>query len=156
MSQRHLVYDWAEKWLELCDLVNNIIWPEQRPFGTYIPAEAQETRYQGLHLWFLDHQWQFLPLWRDYISERIPCQDTTTEEIEAYLFSWEGEEEFIENPFRIYFGADNLHTLIQELDSQSGMDTREFSNQPAADVIKVMIIIGQLLNGFVDVFKESQ
>ena len=57
-TERDLVFDWTDKWLELVGLINKV-------------TDLEEIRYQSLRFWFMDHQAEFLPLWADFYE----CQE---------------------------------------------------------------------------------
>ena len=41
-TEQELVFDWSEKWFELCNLINGLIWVDAPPGTTPPPTEVDE------------------------------------------------------------------------------------------------------------------
>jgi hypothetical protein len=146
-EKRQLIRNWLANWIELCDLVNQSIWPDVRPFGVCLPTDLHETRYQRLRFWFLIHEGEFLSLWNEYYSLKETTNGVATDSIENHHLQY---NVFDKNFFGPYYNQENLYTLIQELDKKCGMDTQKPSNKPAYDVMAIMVSqIGGMLEKFV-------
>jgi len=85
-----LAGDWAEKYLELAALINDIT-------GEEPPTPAQEQQFQELKQWFFDHERAFLPLWEDFLKDS-GVYDPDEDEDEANLFQC-----FYAKPYLGYF-----------------------------------------------------
>jgi hypothetical protein len=57
-AERNLAKEWCDKWLELADLINEVIeLPDEQI------AENLEKNYNDLHSWFRNNRAKLLPLW---------------------------------------------------------------------------------------------
>jgi len=150
MANRDLVDEWAEKWLALIELINNVTGTEQPPWSSPPPpTELQEIEYQRLRFWLIDHQAQFIPLWREFHESRdwVSHQNNTDEDGDL-------PQKYFENPFLFFYEPENLYRLAQQLGLQSGVDIWEPSEHVASMVRPVFIRLGQLMIEFVDWIDE--
>jgi len=144
-----LVYEWSEQWLALIELINNATGTEQPPWSSPPPTELQEIEYQRLRFWLIDHQAQFVPLWREfYESHDRACPQNATDEDGDF------PQKYRENPFLYFYEPENLYRLAQQLELQSGIDIWEPSEHIASTVRPVFIRLGQLMMEFVDWIDE--
>ena len=145
-----LVYEWSEKWLAMIELINNVTGSDQPPWSPPLPTELQEIEYQRLRFWFIDHQTQFLPLWREFCESRdwvYPENDTHEDE--------DLPPKYLENPFLFFYEPENFYRLAQQLELQSGIDIWEPSEHVAGIVRPIFIRLGQLMIEFVDWIDEQ-
>jgi len=103
-TEPELVSDWADKWFELSNFINGLIWTDDPPWTTPPPTKVNELEYQRLRFWFLDHQEQFVSLWVDFckslkgIADEHPFLENTQESPDT--------DEFIRNPFHLFYKMD--------------------------------------------------
>ncbi len=145
-AEQQLVFDWCEKWLELIDLINEVT-------GTCEPPTViDELRYQRLRFWFIEHDAQFMPLWKDFceFQERTSHQNSDSKDI-TYL---KDAERYIENPFSLFYESENLYRLAQQLDLQCGIDTWEPNEYRTSTIRPIMIRIGEKAIQFADWVSE--
>jgi len=114
------VYDWADRWFQLGTLLLDLFRFDETP-SPPPPAEIEEINYQNLRFWLIDHEAQFIPLWRDFYN----AQDWTLHPGDEEIADIPDAEEYIENPFFFCYRPENLYRLIQELGIQSGIDIWE-------------------------------
>ncbi len=94
------------------------------------PAEIEEINYQNLRFWLIDHEAQFILLWRDFYD----VQDWALHPGDEDIADMPNVEEYIENPFFCCYRPENLYRLVQELGIQSGIEIWEPSNQYSWEV----------------------
>jgi len=145
IENRDLVYEWSEKWLALIELINNVIGIEQPPWSPPPPTELQEIEYQRLRFWFIDHQTQFLPLWREFYGSHDWAYPSNNADEDRDF-----PQKYLENHFLYFYEPENLYRLAQQLELQSGIDIWEPSEHVATMVRPILIRLGQLLIEFVD------
>ena len=145
-----LVDEWAEKWLALIELINNATGTEQPPWSPPPPTELQEIEYQRLRFWLIDHQAQFVPLWKEfYESHDWACTPNNTDDEDGDF-----PQKYLENPFLFFYEPENLYRLAQQLGLQSGIDIWEPSEHMASMIRPVFIRLGQLMIEFMDWIDE--
>jgi len=125
-TELDFVFQWVDRWFQLVSLIYDLIRTDRTP-PSPPPTELDEINYQGLRFWFIDHEEQFKPLWRDFYESQdlalYAGDDEPTDTSDA--------DEFLENlVFRCYKPA-NLYRLVRELDIQSGIDVWEPSEHRA-------------------------
>ena len=147
-TERDLVNDWAEKWLELAELINELVWSDEPPWSSPPPTETDELDYQRLSLWFINHQEQFIPLWKEFYG----CQEPLSVED---ILDYPRIVELINNPFAHFYGPENLYRLAQQLELQGGIDIWEPSYQCVRVAIYLMIQLGKTMNKFIDWIDEQ-
>ena len=147
-TEEELVSDWADKWFELSYFINGLIWTGDPPWTTPPPTEANELEYQRLRFWFIDHQKYFIPIWAGYYNcrRRVCTKDFIIEDVEEFLDT----DEFIKNPFHLFYRAENLHRLVQQLELQSGVDIWEPSHNYASMTMSLMILLGKIMIELID------
>jgi hypothetical protein len=141
--ERSLVDDWTQRWLALIELINGITGADEPPFSPPLPTEIDEMAYQGLRLWFMGHETQFEPLWKEFHESRdwpYPRQDVD----EGF------QQKYLDNPFLFFYEAEDLYYLAQQLDLQSGIDIWEPSEYRARMIRPIFIRLGELLLEFLD------
>ena len=143
IENRGLVDEWAENWLALIKLINNVTGTDEPPWSPPPPAEIDEITYQSLRFWFIDHEAQFLPLWKEFYESGgrySPPQDVGEDSPQKYL----------DNPFLFFYEPESLYRLAQHLDLQSGIDIWEPSEYRARMIRPIFIRLGELLLEFLD------
>ena len=142
-AERSLIDEWAEKWLALIELINNVTGSDEPPFSPPLPVETDEVEYQSLRLWFLGYEDQFVPLWKGFYKSRdwrSAGQDVDRDFPRKYL----------DNPFLFFYEPDDLRCLAQHLDLRSGIDIWEPSEHRARMVRPIFVRLGELLLEFLD------
>lgn len=91
------------------------------------PTEVQEINYQSLRFWFVDHEAQFIPLWRDFYES----QDWASHPGDEEIADMPDADKYIENLFFFCYRPENLCRLVEELDIQSGIGLWEPSEHRA-------------------------
>jgi hypothetical protein len=63
-------------------LINRVIGTEEALWSPPPPTFIQEIEYQRLRFWLIDHQAQFIPLWREFYESRdwVSKQNNADEE----------------------------------------------------------------------------
>jgi len=146
-----LVYEWAEKWLALIELTNDVTRIDQAPQSPSPPTEIQEIEYQRLRFWFIEHQTQFLLLWMEfYESHDWAYPSNNTDE------NGDFPQKYLENPFLFFYEPENLYRLAQQLGLQSGIDIWEPSEHVASMVRPILIRLGELMIEFADWNNEQR
>jgi len=140
IESRDLVDEWVERWLALIELINNVTGAEGPLVSPPPPVEIDEVTYQSLRLWFMGHEAQFVPLWKEFYGSRG-----------WHLRRSEGNGEddcpqkYLDNPFLFFYEPEDLYCLAQQLDLQSGIDIWEPSEYRARMVRPIFIRLGELL-----------
>ena len=140
-----LVDEWAEKWLALIELINNVTCTHEPPWSPPPPAEIDEITYQSLRFWFMGHEAQFVPLWKEFYEShdlRTPKPKDDSEE--------DFPKKYLDNPFPFFYEPENLYCLAQHLDLQSGIRIWEPSEYRARIIRPIFIRLGELLLEFLD------
>jgi hypothetical protein len=147
-TDQYLIDDWADKWFVLSNLINGLIWTDDPPWITPPPTYSEEIQYQRLRFWFIDHQEQFIPIWVDYYNykNRVCTEDFTIENVREFLDT----DEFIKNPFHLFYRAENLHRFAQQLELQSGVDIWEPSHNYASATMSLIIFLGKIMIELID------
>jgi len=138
-EEADLVDDWADKWLELIKLINEATGTDEPPWSSPPPTEADEIQYLGLRLWFLNHQQQFVPLWKDF----WPASQNNDG-------PGDFPEQYLENPFLYFYEPENLYQLAQQLELQNGTDIWEPSEYVARMMRPLIIGMGRRMIEFLD------
>jgi len=143
-----LIDDWTDKWFELCIFINGLIWTDDPPWTTPPPTELDELEYQRLRFWFIDHEKYFIPIWVDFYNckKRVCTEGLIIENVEEFL----GTDEFIKNPLHLFYRAENLHRLAQQLELQSGVDIWEPSHNYASETMSLIILLGKIMIELID------
>jgi hypothetical protein len=144
-AERKLVDEWAEKWLAVIELINNVTGTDEPPFSPPLPTEIDEISYKSLRFWFMGHETQFVPLWKEFYESRDwhpPEPKDNSEE--------DFPQKYLDNPFLFFYEPENLYCLAQHLDLQSGIDIWEPSEYRAKMVRPVFIRLGKLLLELLD------
>jgi len=143
-----LVDEWADKWLELIDLINQVTGTDEPPWSPSPPAETDEIRYARLRFWFLSRQQQFVPLWNDFSTSQDLAGSQNGDD------SGDFPEKYLENPFLYFYEPENLYELAQQLELQSGTDVWEPSESVAGMMRPLMIGMGKRMIEFLDWIDE--
>jgi len=134
-AEHEFVFQWADRWFQLVDLIFELVRTDRSPPSPPLPSELDEINYQRLHFWFIDHEPQFIPLWKDFYESQDWALHPGDDEI-AYM---PDADKFIENPFFFCYRPENLYRLVQELDIQSGIDLWEPSEHRAWTAVMELI-----------------
>jgi hypothetical protein len=139
-ADRKLVDEWTEKWLALIRLINDVTGTDEPPWSPPPPAEIDEIAYQSLRFWFMDHEAQFVPLWKEFYESRDwhspKLKDNSEEDF---------PQKYLDNPFLFFYEPENLYRLAQHLDLQSGIDIWEPSEYRTRMIRPIFIRLGELL-----------
>ncbi len=139
-----MVLVWAEKWLKLIGLINEVTGAPEPP------ADLDELQYQNLRFWFVDHQEEFGRLWGDFHEYWISCQDYSSENTGD-----RGDmDKYLENPFLYFYEPENLYQLAQHLELQSSTDLWEPSEHEASMIRPVLVRLGNMMLEFTDWVKS--
>lgn len=151
-GERDLICDWADRWLQLTILINDVTGADEPPWSPPPPTDLEELQYQNLRFWFFDHQVQFVPLWENFYEcqEWASHQDCGNQDI-ADL---EDMDRYLENPFFYFYEPENLLQLARQLGLQSGIDIWEPSEYQASMIRPVMIMMGKIMIEFTDWISE--
>ncbi|MFC2066817.1 hypothetical protein ACFLUO_07195 [Chloroflexota bacterium] len=136
-----LLNEWIEKWYALIELINNVTGPDEPP-----PTPLDELDYQCLRLWFIDHQWQFLPLWQEACVSR---------NWEYFLSSTDRAWKSFESLGLCFYKPENLYRLAQQLHLQSGIDIWEPSENVTSTVRPFFLAMTELMTEFRDWIDEQ-
>ncbi len=147
-AEADLVDEWADKWLELIDLINQVTGTDEPPWSPSPPAETDEIRYVRLRFWFLSHEQQFVPLWNDFSAS----QNWTDSQDDGNPGDF--PEKYLANPFLYFYEPENLYQLAQQLELQSGTDVWEPKESVAGMMRPLMIGMGKRMIEFLDWIDE--
>lgn len=147
-EERDFVIDWADKWFQLVSLIYDLIRFDKSPPPPLLPTELDEISYQSLRSWFIDHQLQFAPLWRDFYGS----QDWDLHLVDGLIAEIHDAERCLENPFFVCYGPKDLYTLVQVfvLDVQS----KEPSEHQAWASTMVLLSMDKIVVKFCDWIDE--
>ncbi|MFX0196206.1 MAG: hypothetical protein ACFFCW_08795 [Candidatus Hodarchaeota archaeon] len=126
-AEREFVFQWADRWFQLVNLIYDLIRNDRSPTSPPPPTELDEINYQGLHFWFIEHEEQFKQLWKDFYQSQNWALHPGDEE----LADIPDVDKYLENPFFSCYRPKNLYRLVRELDIQSGIDLWEPSENRA-------------------------
>ena len=121
-----LVFQWVDRWFQLGRLLWDLFRFDETP-SPPPPTEIDGINYQGLRFWFIDHESQFRPLWRDFYRS----QDWVLRPDGDLIAEIRDAEYVLENAFFCWYGPENLYQLVHALDIQSGIDIWEPSEHRA-------------------------
>jgi len=126
-------------------LIIDLFATDEQPWLPPPPTDLDEIKYQNLRFWFIDHEPQFIPLWRVFYES----QDWALQPGDTEIADMPDADKYIENPFFLYYRPENLYRLVQELDIQSGIDLWEPSQQRAwTAAIELLQIDGRVVEFF--------
>ena len=144
-TEREFVFQWADRWFRLVQLIYNLVGTDKKPYSPPPPTDLDELKYQGLRFWFIDHEAQFIPLWKDFYES----QDWALHPGDDEIADMPDADKYMENPFHFCYRPDNLYRLMQELDIQSGIDLWEPSEHRAWTVaVELLEIDGRVVEFF--------
>jgi hypothetical protein len=126
-TEYEFAFQWADKWFQLVTLILELIGTDEPPWSPPPPSELDELNYQSLRFWFIDHEEQFKPLWRDFYE----CKERALREGNDEVTDVPDTDEYVEDPFSYCYQPENLYRLVRELDIQSGIDLWEPSRHRA-------------------------
>ncbi|MFC2039862.1 hypothetical protein ACFLTW_01630 [Chloroflexota bacterium] len=141
IENKDLIDEWIEMWYAIIELVNNVTGPDELP-----PTLSDELEYQCLRSWLIDHQWQFLPLWK------AACESSNWE---YFIYRTDRVWESFKSLGLCFYEPENLYRLAQQLHLQSGIDIWE----PSEDVTKqwrpFFFALPELMTEFRDWIEEQ-
>jgi len=149
-TERELVFDWTGKWIELIDLINNLTGMDEPPWSPPPPTDLEELQYQSLRFWFIGHQEQFVPLWKDFYEEWASHDDYDNED----TADLSDIDKYRKNPFLYFYEPENLYRLSQQLALQTGIDLWEPSEHYASMIRPIIIHMGKKMIEFIDWIDE--
>ena len=115
LIDKEFVFQWADHWFQLVDLIIQLVRTDRIPPSPPAPTELDEINYMRLHFWFIDHEPEFIPLWKDFYETRDWALHPGHDELVDA-----DENRYLENPFFFCYHPENLYELVRELDIQSG------------------------------------
>ena len=121
LAEREFVFQWVDRWFQLVSLIYDLIRHDRSPPSPPPPTELDEINYQSLRFWFIDHEEQFKPLWKDFYES----QDWALQPGDDDIMDMPDADKYLENPFFFCYRPENLYRLVRELDMQSGIDLWE-------------------------------
>ena len=140
IGTRDLIDEWIEKWYALIELINNVTGPDEPP-----PTLSDEWEYRCLRSWFIDHQWQFLPLYKE------ACES----------HNWEYFHNRTDRAWKsfkhlglCFYEPENLYRLAHQLHLQSGIDIWEPSEDVTKTVRPFFLAMTELMTEFRDGIDE--
>ncbi|MFC1907105.1 hypothetical protein ACFLW8_03360 [Chloroflexota bacterium] len=105
--------EWADRWFQLNQLLWDLFRFDETP-SPPPPTENQELKYQDLHLWFINHEPQFTPLWRDFWESLHAGEKGAADVMTA--------DGYVEILSSFCYHPQNLHHLVCKLGIQNEMD----------------------------------
>ena len=127
VKEHDLVFEWVDRWFQLVQLIFDLVGTDEPPWSPPPPTDLDEIKYQSLRFWFINHEPQFVPLWRDFYES----QDWALRPGDDEIADMPDADKYIENPFFFCYRPENLCRLVRELDIQSGIDMWEPSRHRA-------------------------
>ena len=105
------VEEWADRWRDLFDLLFEAVRTDNKPGNLYRkPNQLDESRYTYLRSWFVAHESQFIPLWREYtksqdwsldisedIIQEIRDVETLFDDLFGLIYAHESLDDFLHN-----------------------------------------------------------
>ena len=137
-----LAHTWVDQWLKLIALINRVTGTEEPPFSPPPPTALDEIEYMLLRSRLLEHEEEFLPLWRNFDNARGEPDDVD-------LTIDPGLGKHIDNPFLYFYEPENLYKLAVHLELQSSVLIWEPCEKDASLIRRVMISLGELMVDFV-------
>lgn len=64
--ERDFAFEWVDRWFQLVSLIIDLVRSDETSPSLPPPTDIDEINYQRLRFWFIDHEEQFKPLWRDF------------------------------------------------------------------------------------------
>ena len=100
----NLVFDWAEKWFDLIELINNVTGTDDVLDPVSPPTESDELQYQSLRSWHFKHETQFVPLWEVFYKSHDWSIDRSNVD-EDFDFP----QKYLQNPFLFFYEPETLY-----------------------------------------------
>jgi len=148
--ERKLAYEWIDKWFELSLLIIEVTGTDEPPWSPPPPTELDELNYQRLRFWLVNHEEQFVPLWKNFYEHQewaVSRDDDVADLSDA--------DDCIQNPFSCCYKPHNLYHLAQELDLQSGTKLWEPSEHRAGIARAIINHMGKRVVEFCDWLDEQ-
>lgn len=125
-TEHKFVFQWVDRWFQLGRLLWDLFRFDKTP-SPPPPTELDEINYQELRFWFIDHESQFRPLWRDFYKS----QDWALHPGGDLIAEIRDAEYVLDKVIFCWYGPENLFRLVYALDIQSGIDIWEPSEHRA-------------------------
>ena len=138
-TERDFVFQLVDRWFQLVSLIYDLIRFDGPSPSPSPPTEPDEINYQSLRSWFMDHQLQFAPLWRDFYES----QDWNLHPGDDLIAEIRDAESGLENAFFCWYGPKNLYMLFQVcvLDIQSRKPSELRAWTAAMDLLRMDKIV---------------
>ena len=146
-EEQDIVAAWYEKWLEFSGFLNEITGTNEPPYSPPIPSDSDELNYIGLRFWFLEHEEEFVPLWK-YYDTRIGCSAQNISVDDMIKIS-QIDDKYFYNPFRLFYEPKDLSHLAKSLEFQCSVDIWEPSEKEVHKARLFMIELIMDLRDFI-------
>jgi len=148
-TEQDLIYDWAEKWIGLIDLINNVTGSDEVSEPPPPPTLFDEFQYISLRSWLLNHQEQFIPLWSAfYVDQDWSLNPTDINEYDGI------PNKYLQNPFSLFYEAENLYRLAHQLELQNDISIWEPDEYVLARTRPVFLRLAQLSMELIDLMER--
>jgi len=137
-TQHEFVFQWADRWRQLFDLIYNLLRTDKPPASPSLPTEHDEIRYQDLRSWLIDNEVTFLPIWKDFCTSRDWTLDTSSD----LIVEIRNAEKVLENPFFCWYGPEDLIVFFRAyvIDKQSGRPNEKQAWTTAMTLLQLDVI----------------
>lgn len=115
---RDFAFEWVNKWGQLVDSIFDLVAHDEAKFRFSPPTDLEETKYQKFRSWFVDHEAQFVPLWKDFYESRDRASNPNHE---AFADASDNADNF-EHPFQFVYVPKTLDSLILFLHIGTGCE----------------------------------
>lgn len=143
VAQQDVVFDWAEKWLQLIRLINDATGVP------YPPSISDEVEYHLLRSWFMSHEREFEPIWRELSESTGDVPQNCADECDMYLEEGNVYEDYM-NPFRLFYEPSDLYQLAVSLELQSSTYIWEPNESVVCMVRPLMVMLGKSMLNLID------
>ena len=143
-KDQEFCFQWADHWFQLVDLIISLVRTDRIPPSPPPPAELDEIRYQKLRFWFIDHEKQFVSLWKDFYG----TQEWALRPWDEDLNGIPDAIKYLENPFSFCYRPANLYHLMRECDVQSGVDLWDPSEHRSWTAFMELLQMGKRVSEF--------
>ena len=103
------VEEWADRWRDLFDLLFEAVRTDNKPGNLYRkPNQLDKSRYTHLRSWFITHESQFIPLWREYTVS----QDWSLDISEDIIQGIRDAEKLFDDLFGLIYSHESLDDFL--------------------------------------------
>ena len=142
----NFVDEWAERWCSLVDLLYETIRTDKPSTIPLQPGITEEIRYQILRSWFVENEARFLPLWKNHYQSL----DWSLDASEDIIHEIHDGEKFLENPFIVFYMAENLDRLLHFISgSNETYPTEEQAWNAAMDLLRLNSLALSFVTNFI-------